>query len=179
MANFYWRDSAAGLDTITPVNGDCALVVESGVAETYKYVTDAWVLQEVFSVVDDTTPQLGGDLDCNGHQINTSSYKQIADASLGTGTHTFDYSAGDMQQLTMTGDITLAFSNFVTGKVCTMIIDIVDGGDWTPVYPAGIVFSEKAKPTLTSGGTDRLLAVKDKDDVYSLFVVGADIGAVV
>lgn len=107
-----------------------------------------------------------------------SAYNQIADASLGTGTHTFDYSAGDMQQLTLTGDITIAFSNFVTGKVCTMIIDLINGGDWTITYPAGILFSGGTEPNLTSGGTDRVLVIKDKDDVYSFFVVGTNIGAV-
>lgn len=121
---------------------------------------------------------LSTDLDCNGKTFNGSSYQQIADASLGTGTHTFDYSQGDMQQLTVTGDITIDFSNFVAGKVCTMILDIVNGGDWTITYPAGMLFSGATAPTLTSGGTDRVLVIKDADDVYSFFVVGAGIGVV-
>ena len=122
------------------------------------------------------------DISANAEDIITkqpilqSAYNQIADASLGTGTHTFDYSAGDMQQLTVTGDITIAFSNFVAGKVCTMILDIINGGDWTVTYPAGMLFSGAAAPTLTSGGTDRVLVVKDADDVYSFFMVGSGIG---
>ncbi len=109
--------------------------------------------------------------------ILASSYTQIDDASLGTGTHTFDYSLGDMQQLTVTGDITLAFSNFTSGKVCSMVLDLIDAGDWTITLPSSILFDSGTKPTFTSSGTDRLCIFKDKDEVYSLFVLGLDIKA--
>ena len=111
--------------------------------------------------------------------LGLSSYTQIADASLDTGTHVFDYSAGDMQQLTATGDITIAFSNFVTGKVCTMIIDAVNWGDYIITHPAAMLFAAGTAPTYTAGGTDRLMVVKDKDDIYSLFIVGQAVGVVV
>ena len=129
-------------------------------------------------LIDDTTPQLGGDLDCNDKAFKESSYAQIADASLGTGTHTFAFASGDMQQLTATGNITLAFSGFITGKVCTMIIDAVNWGAHTITHPATLEFAGQTAPTYTSAGTDRVMVIKDKDDVYSLFVVGQDIGAV-
>ena len=126
------------------------------------YITD---------VVQDTSPQLGGNLDCNGKTINASSALQIADASLGTGTHTFDYSQGDMQQLTATGSITIAFSNFVTGKVCAMIIDAVNWGAYTITLPGGMLFSNATSPYFTVSGTDRLVVLKDKDDVYTMTIV--------
>ena len=110
--------------------------------------------------------------------ITASSYNQLADASLGSGTHTFNFGNGDMQQLTVTGDITLAFSGFVAGKVCTMIVDLVNAGSWTLTYPAGIIFADKTAPTYTATGTDRVMIVKDKDNVYSLFVIGQDVGGV-
>jgi hypothetical protein len=110
----------------------------------------------------------------SGLNLTESSYDQIADASLGTGTHTFDYSSGDMQQLTATGDITLAFSNFPTGKVASMIIDAVNFGAHTITHPSGIVFEDGIAPYYTVSGIDRLLVVKDKDDVYSLSVIIRD-----
>lgn len=102
--------------------------------------------------------------------LTKSSYTQIADASLGTGTHTFDYTDGDMQQLTATGDITITFSNLVVGKVCTMIIDAINWGDFTITLPAGILFNNNTIPTFTSGGTDRIIVIKDKDEVYHMIV---------
>ena len=126
----------------------------------------------------DTTPQLGADLDCNDHQILESSYAQIADASLGTGTHTFAYASGDMQQLTATGNITLATSGFITGAVCSMIIDAVNWGAHTITHPATWLFAAGTAPTYTAAGTDRLLLLKDKDDLYTLHVIGQDVKAV-
>jgi len=129
----------------------------------------------VVNVVNDTTPQLGGDLDCNGNQLLISSYQQIADASLGTGTHTFNYASGDMQQLTATGNITIAFSGFPTGSVASMIIDAVNWGAWTITFPAGLIFDAATAPTFTAVGIDRLLVLKDKDDIYSMFIIGQGI----
>lgn len=107
--------------------------------------------------------------------IQTAAYVQIADASIASGTHTFNYSSGDMQQLTATGDITLAFSNFPTGKVASMIIDAVNWGAHTITHPAGLLFEYGLAPPYTASGIDRLLVIKDKDNVYSLSIVGQDI----
>ena len=117
----------------------------------------------------------------DGAKLTQSSYAQIADATVSTtATHTFNYANGDRQQLTIGGDtVTIAFSNFPTGKVCTMIIDAVNWGAWTPVFPAGLVGTGKVFPTFTEAGTDRLMVEKDKDDVYSLFVIGQDVGTMV
>jgi hypothetical protein len=124
------------------------------------------------NIVEDTTPQLGGDLDTNGKTLNTSSYRQIADATLGSGTHTFNYANGDMQQLTVTGAITIAFSNMPTGKVSSMIIDGINWGAFTVTLPVGMIFDGATAPTFTASGTDRLAILKDKDDVYSMFIIG-------
>jgi hypothetical protein len=113
-----------------------------------------------------------------GNTLAESKYNQIADASVATGTHTFDYSLGDMQEVTITGDITIAFSNFPTGELATFIIDAINWGAFTVLYPAGIVFAGKTAPSYTSAGRDRLLVIKDKDEVYSLFIIGKDIGVV-
>ena len=139
-----------------------------------------WVISiqtGINNVVEDSTPQLGGDLDCNGKTIDKSSVRQIADASLGTGTHTFDYANGDMQQLTATGNITIAFSNFPTGNVAGFVVDAVNWGAHTITHPAGIQFAGGTAPNYTASGTDRLVVINDKDDVLTLHVVGQDIKA--
>lgn len=140
------------------------------------YTGSVW--QAAFSTVD-----LGGsatsNIDMNDHQLNGSSYTQIADASLGTGTHTFNFANGDMQQLTATGDITIAFSNFVSGAVCSFIIEAVNWGDYVITHPATMRFASATAPSYTSGGIDQILVIKDKDDVYTLYLLGSSLGAVV
>ena len=134
-----------------------------------------------FNVVDDTTPQLGGDLDYNGKTANKSSVRGIADATPSTGTtHTFDYSNGDMQQVTCpaAGTLTLAISNMPTGSVSGFIVDIINGGNCEITYPAGMLFQNGVKPRLTVAGTDRLMIMSDKDGVTSLTVVGYNLGTV-
>ena len=102
----------------------------------------------------------------------------IADATPGTGTtHTFDYSQGDMQQITAPagGTLTLAFSNFPANKVSGFICDIINGGNCTITHPTGMLFVEGTSPTYTVSGTDRVLVVSDKDGVLTMTVVGYDL----
>ena len=127
------------------------------------------------NLIDDTTPQLGGDLDYNGKTANKSAVRQISDDSLGTGTHTFNYTNGDMQQLTATGNITLAFSNFPSGDVAGFIVDCINFGAHTITHPAGMLFAGGVAPTYTTSGIDRIMVMKDKDDVLTLTMVAQDI----
>ena len=126
----------------------------------------------VSNLIDELTPQLGGDLDTNGKTLNGSSYVQIADATLASGTHTFNYTSGDMQQLTATGAITVAFSNMPTGKVVSMVVDAINWGAFTITLPVGMIFAAATTPVFTAAGTDRLLILKDKDEVFSMFIIG-------
>lgn len=113
-----------------------------------------------------------------GKTFLQSKYDQIADATISTGTHTFNYSLGDMQQVTATGDFTLAFSNFPAGKISSMIIDAINFGAHTITHPATMIFTAGIAPYYTVAGTDRLMVIKDKDEVYSLFVIGRNIKVV-
>jgi len=109
--------------------------------------------------------------------LAASSVRQIADASLGTGTHTFNYTNGDMQQLTATGDITIAFSNLVASNVSGMIVDAINWGAHTILLPAGIQYAAGVAPAFTAVGTDRLLFLSDKDAVLALHIIGQDVKA--
>ena len=129
----------------------------------------------ISDLVDDTTPQLGGDLDTNGNQFNASSYRQIASASLGTGTHTFDYANGDYQKLTATGNITLATSNFVAGQYCSFMVEATDWGAHTITHPGGMQFAAGTSPSYTAAGSDLVVITKDSADVYTMFIVASNI----
>ena len=108
--------------------------------------------------------------------ILSPSLVQIADASLGTGTHTFDYSLGNAQQLTATGNITIAFSNMVTGKVNGFLAEAVNWGAFTITMPAGLQYDGKTLPTLTASGKDVLYFYKNSSETYTMLVVALDSG---
>lgn len=96
------------------------------------------------NVLEDTTPQLGGNLDVNGQQIVSVSNGNIVVAPNGTGKtkvnalnynegaiHTVSYAAtitpdvgnGNVQEITLTGNVTFsAFDNAVAGQSLTLIV---------------------------------------------------------
>ena len=140
--------------------------------------TDTWNFcsDTTFKAQGNSTLGCGG-VDMNGGTLDNQSVRQIADASLSSGTYTFNYANGDMQQLTATGSITIAFSNFPS-DVAGFIIDAVNWGSYTITHPAGMYFASGEAPEYTASGTDRLLVTKDKDDVYTLTVIAKDIKVV-
>lgn len=114
--------------------------------------------------------RLGTDLNCQGGAFQQSAYRQIDDISISTGTYAFDYSNGDVQKVTATGDFTLSFSNFPTGKVVFANIEAVDWGSHTVTFPTGVRFIDGTAPEFTTDGTDELIIKKDDDEVYSIIV---------
>lgn len=100
---------------------------------------------ELENVVEDTTPQLGGDLDVNGNSIVSVSNGNIAITPNGTGqvqatnlrydedihdlgttsgTITPDVANGNVQTITLNGNLTFnAFSNPIAGQSLTLIIN--------------------------------------------------------
>ncbi len=107
------------------------------------------------------------------NSLMNTSYRQAADANA-TGAVTLDYAAGDVVQLTMTGAITgFTTSNFISGEVCSIVIDAVDWGNasYSVAHPAAWLFAAGTAPEYTAGGTDRLVLYKNKDDVFTLHIV--------
>ena len=108
-----------------------------------------------------------------------SAYIQAPDVSPVDGsTYTFDFALGDSQKVTAPsgGSITIAFTGFITGKLSVVYIDAVNWGDATITFPTGLLFSGKALPKFTSAGMDKIMLIKDGADIYSLFIVGTDVG---
>lgn len=68
------------------------------------------ILGFIESLVEDTTPQLGGDLDCNGHKITSAMFDKEAcfDAEVDTTGTTFDLTLGNNQKKTMGANVTMA-----------------------------------------------------------------------
>ena len=81
----------------------------------------------ISNVVEDTTPQLGGDLDCQGNKIQNPVLEDYAETvySLGsTDTPSISISNGNVQSVTISAGLALpAFSDAATGQTVTLIVD--------------------------------------------------------
>lgn len=165
-----WAASASG-GQVNSVVGGTGIAVDATDAANPIVSTPA-----LLNIVEDPTPQLGGDLDCNLKTFDKSCYNQATDASASSGTHTFDFFNGDYQELSInvSASVAIAFAGFIPGKVCTYMIDAVNWGGATVSYPAGLLFDGGIAPTYTAAGLDKLMVVKDKDEVYSLTVMQLD-----
>lgn len=172
-------------DTANPVVSSLA-VLSSVVAGTNVTINATDVRNPIISssgitaVVNDPAPTLGGDLYCAGNSIKGSSYFAPAGVSPGTGTtHVFDFAAGDMQTVTApaAGSLTISFSNFVAGKVCSYIIDAVNWGNATITWPAGVEFEGGIPPVMSVAGKDKLYVLKDSSGTYQVTLIGLDMKA--
>ena len=135
----------------------------------------------ITDVVQDTTPQLGGNLDVNGNQIVSVSNGNISIQpngtgqtiiknleyneniySLGTtsGTITPDVSNGNVQTITLNGNLTFsAFSNPVAGQSLTLIINTNGTG-------------RTLTSTMLFAGGSKTLSTTSTIDIISVFYNG-------
>jgi len=133
-------DGLSDVTTTTPSNGQALI---------YNGSTFQWENQTISSgggdLVDDTSPQLGGDLDVNGNKIVSVSDGNIVIEPNGTGqtvVKNLEYNEhihslgttsgtvapnaanGNIQTLTLNGNLTLnAFTNPVAGQSITLIVN--------------------------------------------------------
>ena len=59
-----------------------------------------------------------------------------------------------------------------TGKAAAFIVDAINWGAHTITLPSGMLFDAATAPTFTAAGTDKLAILKDKDEVFSMFIIG-------
>jgi len=91
--------------------------------------------------------------------------------------HAVDYALGNMQKITCPGGSTLSFTfaGFVSNRVSTYIMELVNGGNCTIVWPASIRFPGGVAPALTVTGTDMLSIVRDVNHTLTVSVIGLDV----
>jgi hypothetical protein len=156
-----WTITSDITQGITDINGgtDISVVADSAGGVTVSYTGSA-----IDNVVEDTTPQLGGNLDGQGNQIQDVemiNYKEDV-YSLGTtsGTITPDVANGNVQTITLSGNLTFsAFANAEAGQSMTLIID-TNGTDRT-----------LTSTMLFAGGT-KTLSITDTTDIMTVFYDG-------
>lgn len=119
------------------------------------------------NVVEDTTPQLGGNLDGQGNEVSDvqlDNYKEVTyTGGTTTGTITPDVANGNVQVITLSGNITFnAFSNAETGQSMTLIVKQPSSGG-----PYTLTTTMKF-----AGGTKTLSTDADAIDIISVFYDG-------
>lgn len=124
----------------------------------------------ISDILEDESPQLGADLDCNGFTIDNSSYNQGLSITLIDGqTYAFDFSSSDVRKITApaSGTITIDFIGFTKERVCFAKIDAVGWGNCTIVFVQP-TFTNGGVPISFTTGVDRLSVMKDANDIYFL-----------
>lgn len=116
------------------------------------------------NVVEDTTPQLGGALDGQGNKVENvelDDYKEtIYTGGTTTGTITPDVANGNVQKISLTGNITFnAFANAETGQSMTLIIDTNGTG-------------RTLTSTMLFSGGNKTLSTTDTVDIMTVFYDG-------
>lgn len=129
--------NGSGNINLTPNTGNVIIDYATWPAEgTNGYVlstngagTLSWVAQPsagIANVVEDTTPQLGGNLDCQGNEIQNPVLEDYAETvyALGsTDSPTITVSNGNVQTVSITSGLSLpAFSDAATGQTVTLIV---------------------------------------------------------
>jgi hypothetical protein len=154
----------------------------TGISITDGVITNTVTDTGITDLIEDTTPQLGGNLDVNGNSIVSVSNGNIVLAPNGTGksrvnninynespfaltygaTITPDVANGNVQTLTLTGNVTFsAFSNPVAGQSLTLIIDTNGTG-------------RTLTSTMLFAGGEKTLSTTDTTDIISVFYDGTN-----
>jgi len=87
-----------------------------------------------------------------------------------------DFADGSIQTMTIEADLTLSFTNWPSAtKVCSMVLEITNGGAHTVTWPAAVKWVGGNAPSLTAAGTDfiTLLSYDNGTTIYG-FESGMD-----
>ena len=103
----------------------------------------------MFDLVDDTTPQLGGELDA---QANTIGF--TAQSATGDGTTTIDWTAGNKFNFTFGAQDEVFTFSPAPSKPCNLLLKLVQDGVGNRVvttWPATVQWPSGTEPTLSTG----------------------------
>ena len=104
--------------------------------------------------VEDTTPQLGGDLDCQGNLVQDAEHRNYFETVVAMPANDVDFSAGTVHTKTITGATTITFSNIPsTGKVATWQMHIRNGGN-NITWPSSVDWGDAGTPSFSVSGND-------------------------
>ena len=134
------------------------------------------------NIVEDTTPQLGGELDGQDNtvsKVNLKDYGEVTNAigSTGGGTQDIDLTLGNSVSATVdTSANTFTFSNpTASDEQCGFVLYLTNGGSQTVNWPAAVDWAGGTAPTLTAAGKDILcFTTIDGGTTWYGFAAGLD-----
>ena len=134
-------------------------------------VTVSYAGSAIDNVVEDTTPQLGGTLDGQANtvqDIQLENYKETIHALSYSANISPDVSNGNVQEITLTGDVTFdGFSNAEDGQSMTLIIH--QDGTGTRTFSEGL---DSAGRMLFAGGSSTLSTAANSTDIITIVFAG-------
>jgi len=126
--------------------GNAAVLGSFTKAQLNTAISDGVALNDV---VDDTTPELGGELDCGAHSIGFT-----MQSATGDGTTTVDWKLGNHFDFTFGAfNETFTFTAPTNPGVYTMSLKQDSGGSRTATWPATVKWPAGTAPTLTTTAT--------------------------
>ncbi len=171
--------------TYTGIEGEVVWVLTGGVYSLYGYINGGWRKVSgtdfLFNIVEDTTPQLGGDLDMNEKNLDLDAIP--SSDNTGIGTISDDIAAGesigfpDLVYLKSDGEwwkvdadaaatcqglIGIALETKTDGQACKVLLNgFVRDDDWTWTV-AGPIYASTTAGALTQtapSGTDDIIKI--------------------
>jgi hypothetical protein len=138
--------------------------IAQGGASTADYMRwsgTLWVPGEL-AIVDDTTPQLGGTLDCQNKDldnIKTATFNAEFDNGNESGTFLLVWTSGQKQKATLTGDITTLTITDPVGP-CNLTLKLVQDatGGRSVTWPASVLWPGGTGPTLSGASATDLVS---------------------
>ena len=148
----------------TPIAFDDGKFLKSGAeAVTFESITESDITDlgsYLENVVEDTTPQLGGDLDHNNKrdtEVCSVEFNGLYDNGNSGASVTIDWQKGNYQKVTISENTLISFSNPFVG---TLTLNINYGGNYTVGFNAGYTILEEGGEeivfTKTNGAFDIL-----------------------
>jgi hypothetical protein len=118
-------------------------------SEVVYFFSNYIVNTETIDIVEDTTPQLGGELDTNGHSVGGD-----PQTATGDGTTTIDWKLGNTFNFQF-GAFNETFTFTAPTKAGVFILKLVQDsvGSRTATFPASVKWTSGTAPTLTTTAT--------------------------
>ena len=104
--------------------------------------------------------------------------KDYGETKVAMAAHTVDFSLGNVQTYTLSGNQTLIFSNPpATGTSGSFTLFLTNGGSATLTWPASVDWAGATAPTLTVSGIDMLVFTTiDGGTIWYGFAAGLEMG---
>lgn len=160
-------DPALDNEGETLAAGDRYFNTVSNKLKLYDGTAWATIQDGIGSLSEDTTPQLGGNLDLSGSEvlINMSDnilqrplLKDYSEKKVAMAAHDVNLELGNVFTYTLLGGQTLTFTNpSVSGTASSFTLIITNGGNALVTWPTTVDWPAATAPTLTADGIDILV----------------------